>query len=134
LPSVSAIPKTTVVVTADYKVSQATIKAIDKLNEELKEHGIELETDMSFYTVRLPKKNGKPKLDMPCFDPNYKIVDVKIDTLSVQIKKKEAIKLLKDKHQELTPQTEITESDLRDKGVEINSPKFKTSETPTKVD
>jgi hypothetical protein len=83
--------------TRDYKISEATIKVIDKANEELKEYGIELETDMTYYTVRLPKKNGKPKLDMPFFDPKQKVSDVKVTTLSVQVKNKDAIKQIKKK-------------------------------------
>lgn len=109
LPGVSDIPKTVVSVTSDYRIREATLKAIDQLNYELKGKGVRLETEMKYYSVRLPKKSGKPKLDMPCFDPNQTIVDVKIQALAVQIKNPEAIRIDEVKSPELTPQTQDSE-------------------------
>jgi hypothetical protein len=44
------------------------------------------------YNVRLAKKNGRPKMDMPLFDPKQKMIDLKIDKVAVQIKNKDAVK------------------------------------------
>lgn len=78
--------------TPDYKVSDAILKAIDKFNDEFKEQGFELDTDIKSYNVRLAKKNGRPKMDMPLFDPKQKMIDLKVDRVAVQIKNKDAIK------------------------------------------
>ena len=64
-------------------------------NEEYREHGIELEPDLSLYSIRLTKKSGRPKMDMPPFDASQKMVDLKIESLAIYIKNKEvAIKQL----------------------------------------
>jgi hypothetical protein len=62
---------------------------------ELINFGLELDLDIKNYAPRLPKKNGKPKLDMPSLDLAQKISDVKVQALSIQIKNKEAVKKVK---------------------------------------
>lgn len=73
LPESTEIPKVMVTVAPDCFVSQAVIKAIEKFNTEYASHNIELPLDVTLYAPRLPKKNGKPKTDMPSLDLKQKI-------------------------------------------------------------
>lgn len=74
----------------DYTVAQGVIRSIDMFNELHKESGIELEPDLSLYSIRLAKKSGRPKLDMPPFDASQKLVDLKVESLAIHIKNKES--------------------------------------------
>lgn len=47
---------------------------------------------MSCYSLRLPKKSGRAKLDMPPFDPNQKMTDLKVTTIVIYVKDKKAIR------------------------------------------
>jgi hypothetical protein len=85
---VTDIQKVVVPVAADCKVSEAVIIALEKFNTELVSHGIELPLTIDLYAPRLPKKNGRPKLDLPSLDYKQKMFDTKVAVVSIQIKDK----------------------------------------------
>lgn len=84
-------PKIVLEVAHDYLVSEAVVNALEKFNEILKPHGIELPLDINLYCPRLPKKTGRPKLDMPSLDYKQKLFTTKVTAVSLQIKDKEAL-------------------------------------------
>lgn len=84
-------PKIKLEVAPDYLVSEAVINALEKFNEVLKPHGIKLPLDINLYYPRLPKKTGRPKLDMPSLDYKQKLFVTKVIAVSLQIKDKEAM-------------------------------------------
>lgn len=90
IPGREEPPKMQVALMPDYTVAQGVLRSLDMFNDEHRDTGIELEPDLSLYSVRLAKKSGKPKMDMPQFDPSQKMVDLKIDSVAIYIKNKEA--------------------------------------------
>jgi hypothetical protein len=112
---ITDIQKVVVTVAADCKVSEAVIIALEKFNTELDIHNIELPLNTDLYAPRLPKKNGRPKLDLPSLDYKQKMFDTKVTVVSIQIKDKEA--LLRVKHElastEKDPSSTRLSSDMR---------------------
>jgi hypothetical protein len=48
------------------RIETSVVEALEKFKEVLAQLGYEMETGLGNYTLRLAKKNGKPKTDMPC--------------------------------------------------------------------
>jgi hypothetical protein len=60
------LPQIEVIIPNNYTVIQAVRRALIALNEHLEPKSIEVSLEASDYVPRLSKKNGKPKIDMPC--------------------------------------------------------------------
>lgn len=91
LPDQMEIPKILLNLAADYTVQNAILLAVEKFNSDLSKYCIRFEVNSKYYGLRLAKKNGKPKLDMPCFDPTQYISNIKVEILSIHIIDRNAI-------------------------------------------
>jgi hypothetical protein len=66
--------------------------------KKLEDKGYVMETSLSNYTLRLAKKNGKPKTDMPCnsvfniaIDLKQKFLEMKVHSCAIQLKNSSCI-------------------------------------------
>lgn len=66
IPDVIELPRIEVAIPNNYTVLQAVRRSLIAFGEHLESRDVELSLEPADYVPRLPKKSGKPKLDMPC--------------------------------------------------------------------
>jgi len=62
-------------------LKDALIRAIDAFNSTTKE--FKISRDVTKYSMRLAKKNGRPNMDVPVLNPNNSIMTSQVDLISV---------------------------------------------------